>query len=210
MYVNRYSRVTDAAEVIDFLRAHPFGILVANHADTGIPIASHVPFCLKQEGDDFYLLCHLARGNELIEALRPDLPSLAIFQGPHAYISPSWYQQANVPTWNYQSVHVYGNSRRLSSGELEEHVAQMMDSYEHKMPKGRQYADFTDENKQRELKGIEGFSIKIDNIEASYKLSQNRTSDDYSNIIQKLRESENGMDRQLAEEMERIKHSGIS
>lgn len=204
MYVNHYSRIEDPNKVIDFIKAHPFGILVSTQRDTGLPIASHVPFWLKEADGDYFLLFHLARANELIAALRQHAQVLAIFQGPHAYISPSWYRDANVPTWNYQAVHVYGTPAPLSAEALEEHVAEIMDAYESKFAAGRRYGDFTADYKERALRGIEGFSVKIENVEAAFKLSQNRTPEDFQNIVEQLKNSPASLDKELAEEMEKL------
>ncbi len=204
MYVNRYSRIADPNEVINFINAHPFGTLVAMQNATGVPIASHIPFWLEQQGDDFFLLFHLAKANDLVDALVAGSKPLAIFQGPHAYISPSWYEKPNVPTWNYQAVHVYGTARPLTVAELESHVAQIMNTYESGFPKGRKFEDFSKKYVEAELKGIEGFAMKIEDVEAAYKLSQNRSAADYSNIVHELRKTGNETDRALASEMERI------
>lgn len=206
MYVPSRFQMTDTKEVVGFIRSNPFGILVASK--NNIPIASHIPFWLEQKGDDYFLSGHLAVANELVKALETGPDVLAIFQGPHAYISPSWYEQPNVPTWNYQAVHVYGEAGLMSEQDAEEHVKILMEAYESAMPSGRKYTDMTEDYRHMELRGIRGFRLRIDNVEASYKLSQNRNDKDYKNIISELEASGDQLNRQVASEMKRRRRLG--
>lgn len=201
MYVAPKNRITDSEEVIAFIKANPFGIMVA--AESNIPIASHIPFGLEEEEGQYFLYGHLSIANELCGALTGATQVLAIFQGPHAYISPSWYEAPNVPTWNYQSVHVYGIPTLLNERELEVHVKKLMEAYESRMPKGRKYEEMTVEYQQKELRGIKGFRMKIENVEAAYKLSQNRNDADHENIVKELKNTGNPVDGYVADAMGR-------
>jgi len=200
MYVAPIFQMTDPDKVVSFIRSNPFGVLVASHSN--IPLASHIPFWLTEEEGSYFLLGHLTIGNELVGAIEGADQVLAIFQGAHGYISPSWYEKQNVPTWNYQAVHVYGRATLLSGPELENHVRELMDSYEGHIPGGRKYDDMTPEYREKELRGIKGFKIKVENVEASYKLSQNRTDKDYTNIVAQLKKSDHPGDHGLADAME--------
>ncbi|WP_339790748.1 FMN-binding negative transcriptional regulator [uncultured Imperialibacter sp.] len=200
MYVAPYFQMTDADKVLDFIKSNPFGILVASQSN--IPLASHIPFWLEERDGSYFLTGHLSIANELASVLEKVDQVLVIFQGSHGYISPSWYEKQNVPTWNYQAVHIYGSAALLSGPELEAHVKELMDSYESNIPGGRKYEDMTADYREKELRGIKGFRIKIENVEAAYKLSQNRNEKDHANIIEQLKKSANPHDHELAKLME--------
>ncbi len=201
MYVAPHFQMTDPEEVLGFIKSNPFGILVASQSN--IPQASHIPFWLTEEGGSFYLLGHLSVANELIKVLEGAHQALAIFQGSHGYISPSWYEKQNVPTWNYQAIHIYGSVSFLTAEQLEAHVAELMNSYEANISGGRKYEDMSKDYRDKELKGIRGFRIKVENVEASYKLSQNRNDTDHKNIVNELKKSEYSADHDLALAMEK-------
>src|SRR5699024_6280016 len=115
---------------------------------------------------------------------------LVIFQGPHAYISSTWYQHENVPTWNYQAIHVYGMPRILNDQELEEDLTALLEKYERHRSPAVLWENMSSETK-KQIKGIVGFEIKIEEIQAAYKLSQNRNEVDYQQIIQQLKQENN-------------------
>jgi len=119
MYIPKYFRVANADEVWDFVQKNSFGTIVTtNH---GKPIATHLPLQLRKEEEDYYITGHIAYGNPQWKAFETSEDVLIIFQGPHAYISSSWYEKENVPTWNYQAVHVYGTVSNLD--QLEDSLA---------------------------------------------------------------------------------------
>jgi transcriptional regulator len=121
--------VENRMEVLDeFINAHPFAILMSNGPE--FPHATHVPMYLVRNGDAAVLRCHLARANPHWHALQSSPRVLAVFNGPHHYITPSWYpsKQANgrvVPTWNYVIVHAAGTARLFEGEQLIEHVAEL-------------------------------------------------------------------------------------
>jgi len=106
MYVPSHFRVADPSTIQTLIRDNSFGTLVSSGA--GAPVATHLPFLLRTSGESLELAGHIARTNPQADALSGGEELLAIFQGPHAYISPRWYTEGAVPTWNYQSVHCYG------------------------------------------------------------------------------------------------------
>ncbi len=106
MYTPPRFRETDEAFTLDFVAANGFATLVSVGQDG--PVATHVPIDLHRDASATYLLGHMARANPQWRTLSPDRDVLAIYLGPHAYVSPRWYDHPNVPTWNYLAVHVYG------------------------------------------------------------------------------------------------------
>ncbi len=179
MYVPDHFKISDQEEIFSFLQANAFGQLISLH-DKRLT-SSHLPFLIAD--DRKRLLCHLARQNSQWQQLA-DQQVLVTFQGPHDYISPSWYQNAGVPTWNYQAVHVYGSCRVFDAAdELGTVVEALSDRYESSFesPWEPQYRDAM-------LKAIVGVEIDIDEIQCKYKLSQNRPAEDQQGVIEKLDE----------------------
>ena len=111
MYINPYNREKDEAKLLEFVRLHPFGMLVT--AQKNVPEATHVPFLLASEAGKTVLRTHLARANKQWKGLDGQTDVLVVFGGPHAYISPRWYDHINVPTMNYVAVHAYGKPRLI-------------------------------------------------------------------------------------------------
>ncbi len=111
---------------------------------------------------------------------------LVIFNGPHAYISSSWYNHLNVPTWNYIAVHVYGTVRMVEGEELFHSLAQLMNKYEKHSADPVTVEKLTPAYMQQAMKGVTGFEITITKTEATHKLSQNRDHESYTNIIHEL------------------------
>lgn len=126
---------------------------------------------------------------------------LVMFQGPNAYISSSWYERENVPTWNYQAIHIYGKASILEKDELIEELTVMLEKYEKHRENPILWDKLSPELLEKELKGIVGFNIKVEEIQAAYKLSQNRNEIDYANIVDKLQNEETPNSKQMAELM---------
>lgn len=199
MYVPKMFKVTDLEEIYAFIEANSFATLVTT--EKGKPIATHLPLEMKKQGEDYYLTGHLAYGNRQWRTF--DTEVLAIFQGPDAYISSSWYEQEEVPTWNYQAVHVYGQATIIEKKELIEDLTLMLTKYEENREHPVLWDTLSSELLEKELKGIVGFKIKVNEIQAAYKLSQNRNNKDFRNIIEQLRYEGNQKSEQIAKEMDK-------
>ena len=179
MYLPRHFEVEDQHEIFSFIDANAFGQLVSI-ADNR-PLVSHLPFLVAD--DRASLQCHLARQNPQWQQL-PEQQVLVTFLGPHDYVSPSWYRNPGVPTWNYQAVHVYGRCRVFDDpAQLAEMVEALSARYESafERPWQPQY-------REAMLKAIVGVEISIDELQAKYKLSQNRPAEDRAGVIEKLDE----------------------
>ncbi|KYD05464.1 FMN-binding negative transcriptional regulator [Heyndrickxia sporothermodurans] len=201
MYIPKYFKITDVDEIWDFVQKNSFGTIVTT--EKGKPIATHLPLQLIKEGDTFYITGHLAYGNPQWRTFETCEDVLVIFQGPHAYISSSWYEDDNVPTWNYQAVHVYGSSRILDEKELKQDLTMLLEKYEKHRENPVLWDKPSPKLLENQLKGIVGFKIKVKEIQAAYKLSQNRNETDYNNIIDKLQNEGNPNSKQVAELMEK-------
>ena len=134
MYIPRRFEEKDMETIHAFIKENSFAILVS--VKDGLPVGTHIPLQLGKDaaGGDV-LMGHISRGNEQKHTLVDGARVLAIFAGPHAYISPRWYTEMNVPTWNYISVHVYGKVRIVEGEELRAALSRLMDSYEQHMPR---------------------------------------------------------------------------
>ena len=192
MYTPKHFRETDQTRIAQLLAENAFGILISSA--NNLPIASHIPFLVKQEDDKLCLYGHLAYANEQVKQLETGASVLAIFQGPHTYISPSWYKNAGVPTWNYTAIHIYGKAVLIESkGALKKLVNALTSKYEQARPSPWQpnYPD-------KMLSAIIGFKIEVSDVQTKFKLSQNRSVDDQRGVIQKLAQTDDENANQIA------------
>ena len=133
-------------------------------------------------------------------ALTDGAKVLVVFAGPHAYVSPRWYTEMNVPTWNYIAVHVYGTVKIVEGDELHAALRRLMDHYEHPMPQPVKVEEISEKSYNENFRGIVGFKIFIDEIQAAYKLSQNRDEKSYHNVIDELEKKDDAA-KGVADEM---------
>ncbi|MEC1605083.1 FMN-binding negative transcriptional regulator [Bacillus halotolerans] len=201
MYIPKYYKVTNVDDIWDFVQNNSFGTIVTTAQ--GKPIATHLPLQLMKEGDTYYITGHIAYGNPQWRTFETCEDVLVMFQGPHAYISSSWYEKENVPTWNYQAVHVYGTASILNEEELKHDLTMLLQKYEKHRKNPVLWDKLSPQLLESQLKGIVGFKMKVGEIQASYKLSQNRNEKDYMNIIDQLRHEGNPNSKQMAEMMEK-------
>ena len=143
-----------------------------------------------------------SKANPLWKTFEKNPEVLVIFQGPHTYISPTWYNHVNVPTWNYQAVHVYGKPRIVTDPE-EFHAILSRLVAKHEGGSSYRLESLSPDFVVDHMKGIVGFQIEVTRIEANYKLSQNRDDEDYQNVVQRLHERGDEMSRLVAEAMEK-------
>ncbi|WP_406621388.1 FMN-binding negative transcriptional regulator [Bacillus atrophaeus] len=201
MYIPKYYKVTNVDDIWDFVQNNSFGTIVTTAQ--GKPIATHLPLQLIKEGDTYYITGHIAYGNPQWRTFETCEDVLVMFQGPHAYISSSWYEKENAPTWNYQAVHVYGTASILNEKELKHDLTMLLQKYEKHRKNPVLWDKLSPQLLESQLKGIVGFKMKVGEIQASYKLSQNRNETDYMNIIDQLRNEGNSNSKQMAELMEK-------
>jgi transcriptional regulator len=203
MYLPKLYQVTDEAVISKFIQQNSFATLIS--CDQQTPIATHLPLELVHNvSGEKFLYGHMARQNKHWQSFNSANDVLAIFSGPHAYVSARWYNQINVPTWNYMVAHVYGKPRLVTDhGELYDMLKQLVDRYEAHVVTGKPYKLETlpQEYVEKEMRGIVGFQIKINRIEAKFKLSQNRQQPDYDNVIAELQKSSDGNTLAIAHAM---------
>ncbi|QCR34469.1 FMN-binding negative transcriptional regulator [Lysinibacillus sp. SGAir0095] len=201
MFIPKYFQVKNMDEVVGFMEENSFATVVTT--EKGKPIATHLPLQLQKEEENYFLTGHFAYGNPQWRTFEISESVLVIYQGPHAYISSSWYGHENVPTWNYQAVHVYGQATIIREEELKQDLTKLLEKYEKHRENPILWNKLSPQLLESQLKGIVGFKIKVHEIQAAYKLSQNRNEEDYQNIIKELQEENNINSQQLAEVMEK-------
>jgi transcriptional regulator len=207
IYLPRAFEAPDLADLHDLIDAHSFGMLIAPGED-GVPMIAHLPFLLERDsGPHGTLLAHVARANPIRRALDGSTPVLAVFRGPHGYISPGWYaSRDDVPTWNYAVVHAHGAPRAIEDHDaLLALLARLSDVNERGQPEPWSVAELSPEKGAALLPAIVGFSMEITRIEAKLKLSQNRRPEDRDGAIAGLRARGTPDDLALAEAMERAR-----
>jgi transcriptional regulator len=171
MYSPPYNRIEDREELLEFMRANSFAILVT--ATGGTPVASHLPVTLGDGQAGIVIHSHMAKNNPQWQEFFDD-EVLVVFSGPHAYVSPRWYaDRERVPTWNYAAVHAYGKvrlgeERKAKHAAQRELVAQLDPQW---LP---QFDALRPEYVENMLNGIVNFDIAVTRLETRWKLSQNR------------------------------------
>ena len=200
MYIPHYYKNEDLEEVKAFIQQNSFAILV-NQTD-GKPWATHLPLELSEnEKGEVLLVGHLAKANPQWKSFDSGADVLAIFNGPHSYVSSSWYKKEEVPTWNYIAVHVYGKIKIQDQEALYQSLSELVDKYE-KDSANPISVDRLSKKTMRQIRGVVGFEIKISEIQAAYKLSQGRP-EDHERIINELEERNTHGSAAVAEEMKK-------
>ena len=191
MYVPAAFAQADTAMLHEFMRRHGFAILTSQGED-GL-MASHLPLLLDAEaGPHGSLLGHMARANPQWKSVEGEV--MAVFSGPHAYISPSWYEEAGtVPTWNYVAVHTYGTFHLVDDRDgLLEILRRSVRAYEGPRPAPWAF-DESEPHVEKLLMAIVGFRIAITRLEGKWKLGQNHSEQRRRTVVRAL-EAEPGED----------------
>ena len=204
MYIHKLNREENREKILEFLRQNEFATLVTYDGEK--PVASHLLMEIVEDGANLFVNGHMSRANSLWKTFEKNIEVLVIFQGPHTYISPTWYDHVNVPTWNYQSVHVYGRPRLITEhGEAYGLLKRLIDRHEANsdyrlegLPK-----DFV----EQEIKGIVAFQVEVTRLEANYKLSQNRDDANYQSIVAHLEERLDDLSQGVAQAMRKNRPS---
>jgi transcriptional regulator len=197
MYMPELFRDEDIATLHTLMRDYSFATLVTQH--DGTPFATHLPFILDADTGPYgTLLGHMARANPQWRDFDASQEVLVIFQGPHTYVSPSWYEvELSVPTWNYAVVHAYGHPRLITDYDacyalldtlVRTHEAQFPTPWLFQLPQ-----DYV----RKMIQGIVGFAIQITRLEGKYKLSQNRALTDQQNVAATLQQSPDPVSRDV-------------
>jgi transcriptional regulator len=201
MYIPELYKTENQEDIHGFIHQNGFAILV-NQTD-GKLWATHIPLLLEVNDKGKQILVgHLSKLNPQGESFKTNEDVLAIFSGAHSYISSSWYDHENVPTWNYLAVHVYGKVKIYTHEEAVNSLKKLVDKYEAKSEKQVRVEELS-EKTMREARGIIAFEIEITSIEAQKKLSQNRDDKNYKNIITELEKTNDSQAIAVADAMKK-------
>jgi transcriptional regulator len=204
MYVPEAFASDDMALARALVEAHAFGMLVAGRGDGALEIA-HLPFVL-DPGEPFgRLRVHVARENPIAALLERPLPVVAVFTGPHGYVTPRWYEHPrdNVPTWNYAAVHVHGTARRMDDeSEVRRLLADLSARYERGAAEPWTPESLQPDRLGRLLSAITAFTIEVTRVESKRKLSQNKSPADRAGVLAGLRARAGEGDAALVQLME--------
>jgi transcriptional regulator len=179
MYTPREFNLADEAIIFSFIERYDFATLVTASPGDGILI-SHIPLILQQTNGRASLAGHLARGNPHWRSFNGITESVAIFRGPHGYVSPGWYKTGPaVPTWNYAVVHVHGRPRTNEIPEMTSTILEnLVRKYESHRPDPWKTEELPSDYYERMKSGIVSFEMPIERLEAKFKLGQNRSVQD--------------------------------
>ena len=205
MYIPKHFEEKDLYEIAALIREFGFATLVSTV--DGLPWATHIPLELDIDKEGNWMLHgHVARANPQWKNFENQPQVLAIFAGPHSYVSPSWYDQKNVPTWNYKAVHLSGQVRIIEGQALEEMLRRLMHRYETMhadSPLG--FDELPKEILDKDLRGLVGIEIAVEKVEAVAKLSQNRNDASYKGVIEGLRKMNAYDAKRIADEMKKLR-----
>ncbi len=183
MYNLPYFKERDARQVMAFMKAHSFA-MVMGVDENKMPVATQVPLLFSEKEGVLHLRGHIMKGNDHHKAFEKNAQVLVLFTGPHTYVSASWYEdKQQASTWNYMTVHARGELRLLNENALLEMLDELTAYYENNPESPSLYKELPDEYVKRLSKAIIAFDIKVNSIENVFKLSQNRDEKSYENII---------------------------
>ena len=188
MYTPDIYKNENQEEIKKFLNDHGFGILI--NQTNGKLWATHIPLLLQTGLDGKTILeGHISKENLQWEGFKENDQVLAVFSGPHSYISSSWYDHENVPTWNYIAVHVYGKIKIIEGDAVIQSLKNLTNKYEMKSENPIRIENLS-ETTMMQSRGVVAFEIEITEIQATRKMSQNRDAKNYNTIISELEKTE--------------------
>jgi transcriptional regulator len=203
LYSLPYFKESDAAIIMQFMREHPFVVLCG--ADTkGNPVASQIPVFIDEREGRLFLSGHIMKQTDHHKAFSDNPNVLALFNGPHTYVSSSWYSDPRqAATWNYITVHARGKITFLEDEALIAVLKRTTDHFESGEQKPTYFDHLQMEYVQRLSKAIVAFEVEVMEINNVFKLSQNRDKASYENIIEKLEARPDEDSRAIAAEMKK-------
>ena len=200
MYIPKHFEVTDTAWCHALMRAQGFALMITAD-DAGAPFATHLPMLVDDtRGPLGTLRGHVARANPHWRYLAAGRPTLVVFSGAHAYVSPSWYaSHPSVPTWNYVAVHATGTGTLVEDpARVKTLLADLVRVYEGSRPAAWSFASLSADYVDGMQRGIVAFEISIARLEGKAKLSQNRSAEDQARTREALAAADDPLARAVA------------
>jgi len=205
MYTPKHFAAPNALALSELIRTYPFATLIMTTAD-GVEV-NHLPLYLDNQG---VLSGHLARANPLWQAVRAEQPVMAVFHGPHVYVTPSWYATKAqacrvVPTWNYVVVHVHGKLRVIENAHwLRSHLAALTAQQEAAFEQPWQLEDAPTGFIDKLMQAVVGIEITITQLTGKWKVSQNQPSENQLGVLQGLSASEVAHGKAMADVVQAV------
>lgn len=202
MYLPERFEAKDQKQIVDLIRTYSFATLLSVSGSE--PFINHIPLVIDEERSDrLVLLGHMSTRNPQAQLVAEGESVTVIFQGPHTYITPMWYAEIDVPTWNYMVVHVKGRIRWIKEFKpLVGLLKKLTSRFENSEPYPWRMTLPDDLKSESELtSAIVGFEIEAESIEAKFKLSQNRSQADREGVIRGLEGRSDEMSRLVREAM---------
>jgi transcriptional regulator len=201
MYIPTHFNETDQARILALIADYPLGMLVT--VPDGVPFVSHLPFLFEAGSGNSQakLLGHMAKANPQWQHFSANSEVLVVFQGPHAYVSPSWYTSLGVPTWNYAVVHLRGNLRLIEDPLALEALVERLTKTHESQQINPWKPNLMGERRLKLLDMIVGFEIDITDIQGKFKLSQNRPLEDRKRVVEELSQSNHQTETEIAKLM---------
>jgi transcriptional regulator len=205
MYNLPHYKEPDEKVIIEFVKQHPFAMLMGVDAENK-PVATQVPVFIDERNGQLFLTGHIQRKTDHHIAFEQNPNVLAVFTGAHTYVSASWYaNQQTASTWNYRSVHAKGLIRFFNDEELYEVLKRTTHHFENNPNSPSQVEKLPQDYVQGLMKGIVGFEVEVKQLNHVFKLSQDRDEESYDSIVNELKKQD-GDAKDIAELMEQRKH----
>lgn len=190
MYSLPYFKAENEKEVIDFMHQHPFITLTGVDSNSQ-PVATHIPVLIEERQGKLFLLGHIMKQTDHHKAYTQNTNVLAIFTGPHTYVSASWYKdQKQASTWNYLAVHAKGKLLFLNEDKLLDILKRITAHFENNPSSPSLFEHLAPEYINRLAKAIIAFEIEVTEIAHVFKMSQNRDKESYQNIVENLQKGD--------------------
>lgn len=201
MYTAKGFHFENESEKIAFMKTYGFATIITNK--NGLPLATQLPFVIRESAHGLVLSSHFALANEQASFIEHEV-SLVVFSEPHAYISPSHYDKLeSVPTWDYLSVHAYGKAKIVSSPiEKQQAIEEMIGFYDPEY--FQQWTKLAQKFKDGMAKGTVVFNLLVSELQGQKKISQNKNPKERERIVQQLKTSASGPARAIAEIIKKI------
>ncbi len=188
MYTPQHNKAQDKQEILEFMKAHDFAVLVTSHENK--IMATHLLFLFDGDAENLTLVSHMAKANQQWKQFSNAGEVMVIFQGSHSYVSPFNYEKdLNVPTWNYIAVHAYGLVSVMESGDEKLKLLHRLVSHHDPEYFEKKFKTLPEDFIRNKMKGIVAFKIKVTRLEERFKLSQDKTDVEKQNIMNSLSSS---------------------
>ena len=202
MYTPKHFEENDPQILENLMFGYSFALLVT--AQNGTPLGTHLPLLYEATGANGILVGHLARANNHWRQFDGGTEAMAVFQGPHSYISPNWYANDGlVPTWNYATIHAFGRPQAIEDPiETKDILARLVKANETDTTGNWSMGRLSSDEIKKQLKGIVAFRMPIDRLEGKFKMGQNRPPEDVLAAAKGLRTAGHADAEMVATEME--------